>query len=212
MKALSASRLRVSYANRLILRDIDLHLAPGDTCALLGANGSGKSTLLRALAGLVKPESGSVAIGGRDLYRQRAAALAQVGFVAQRFGLYEDLTVEENLRFYGRCYELWGEPLRRAIDASIERFDLAAWRRNTAGTLSYGWKQRLAAAAATLHSPSLLLLDEATTGLDVDGRAAMWEILTGYANAGTAVLLITHHDDDAARCDRVARLRDGAVQ
>jgi ABC-2 type transport system ATP-binding protein len=208
---LAVRGLTVGYAGHTVLHDIDLQLDRGETCALVGPNGCGKSTLLRAVCGIVQPSAGDVHIAGHDLQRRRSAALGQVGFVAQRFGLYEDLTVEENLKFYGRCYGLWGGALGRAVAASCERFALTPWRRHKGATLSQGWKQRLAAAAATLHQPSLLLLDEATAGLDAEGRAALWPILAGYAEAGTAILLVTHHDDDAARCQRVKRLHESKL-
>jgi ABC-2 type transport system ATP-binding protein len=209
--ALIAEDLVFRYGNRLALDGVSLHVAPGAIVGLLGSNGAGKSTLLRILCGMVPPESGVARVNGWRLPEFRRQAQRSVGFVAQRFGLYVDLHVEENLNFYARAYGLHGSAAGRRVEETLARLDLAPHRGERAGALSHGWQQRLALAAALLHRPPVLLLDEATAGLDGEARQQVWNILEEEAGRGAAVLLSTHHLDEAARCASVAWLREGRV-
>jgi ABC-2 type transport system ATP-binding protein len=209
--ALSISGLTLRYGDSTVLRDVDLKLVSGEMYALLGSNGTGKSTLLRAACGLLPWAAGNVAICGHDVRQSRKCALARLGYVAQRFSLYDDLTVEENLRFYARCYGLAGEPLSAAIQTALVDFALMDFRDRQSSTLSHGWRQRLAIASATCHRPSVLLLDEATAGLDPEARDGVLTLLAGFAAKGMAIILATHYAEDAAGCMRSGYIRDASL-
>jgi ABC-2 type transport system ATP-binding protein len=209
--ALTAEGVVFRYGNRLALDGVTLHLVPGAIAGLLGSNGAGKSTLLRILCGLLTPVSGAVRVNGWSLPAFRRQAQRSMGFMAQRFGLYADLHVEENLHFYARAYGLDAATAARRVEDLLERFHLAPRRRERAGALSHGWQQRLGLAAALVHRPPVLLLDEATAGLDPEARHQVWHILEEEAARGAAILLSTHHLDEAARCSSVAWLREGRV-
>ncbi len=191
--------LTVSFGRKVILDRISLDLHPGEIYALMGTNGAGKSTLLRTIAGLVHPATGSVEISGA------------AGYVAQAFGLYNDLRVEENITFHARCHGLTGSPLRTRVDECIHRFDLSSKRREITRTLSHGWKQRVALAASLAHRPAVLLLDEATAGIDPVAREQLWKILLECAQSGMAILLATHHLEEAERSHRVGYLAEGSM-
>lgn len=197
--AVSVRGVSKKYGANVVLNGIDLEIAPGEIFGLFGANGCGKSTLLRILAGAARPDSGSVSIEGFS------------GYVAQRFSLYQDLSVEENLTFYANCYLPNAPHLQTNIDAVIDRFALAPLRRHRTGLLSHGWKQRVAIASALCHKPSVLLLDEATAGIDPDAREDLWDILGTAARTGTAILITTHFTDEASRCHRTGYLRGGLL-
>jgi ABC-2 type transport system ATP-binding protein len=208
LKALDVVGLTVRYGERVVLRDVDLHLEAGEIYGLRGSNGTGKSTLLRAVCGLARRQAGTIAIAEQDLRGQRMEALKRVGYAAQQFGLYEDLTVDENLRFSCRCQGLGGAGLEKAIAGAMDQFDLGRVAAQPAGTLSHGWKQRLSIAAATRHCPALLLLDEATAGLDVEARDGLLQLLRRLAADGMAILLTTHFSEDLVVCGRTGCIRD----
>lgn len=188
-----------TYGARAVLRDVTLEIGAGEIYGLAGANGSGKTTLLRAAAGAFHPSSGSLSVTG------------MTGYVAQRFSLYEDLPVEENLVFFARCYGLSGRALETAVRGVMERFDLNDWRRTPTGVLSHGWKQRVAMAAALCHEPQVLILDEATSGIDLEARFQIWDVLAECARSGVGIILATHDMEEAARCDRVGYLQGGRL-
>jgi ABC-2 type transport system ATP-binding protein len=188
-----------SYSRNAVLKRLNLSVWPGEIYGMLGSNGSGKSTLLRIIAGALHASSGNVTVAGTT------------GYVAQKFSLYEDLLVEENVAFSGRCYGLYGRELRNRVDETLERFDLREVRRQRTALLSHGWKQRLALAAAVCHRPSVLLLDEPTAGIDPVARHDFWDIFADCARSGATVLLATHHVDEADLCDRVGYLSCGEL-
>jgi ABC-2 type transport system ATP-binding protein len=188
-----------SYGPTAVLKDVNLEVWPGQIHGMLGSNGSGKSTLLRIVAGALKATSGHADIEGTT------------GYVAQKFSLYEDLSVEENLAFSARCYGLHGKALKVQVNETLERFDFARIRKQRTGQLSEGWKQRLALAAAMCHAPSVLLLDEPTAGVDPAARSEFWEILADCAHREVAILLATHHMDEADRCDRISYMNEGTL-
>lgn len=187
------------YGAQTVLRDLTLDIGAGEIYGLAGANGSGKTTLLRAAAGAIRPTSGTISVTG------------MTGYVAQKFSLYEDLLVEENLVFFARCYGLGGPSLPRAVSRALDRFDLGTLRRIRTGQLSHGWKQRVAFAAALCHQPSVLILDEATSGIDLQARFQIWKVLAECAAAGVGILLATHDMEELARCHRIGYLRDGQL-
>jgi ABC-2 type transport system ATP-binding protein len=188
---------------------IDLRVAEGEICGFLGPNGSGKTTFIRMLCGLLRPDEGSGTCLGFDVMRASEEIKRRVGYMTQRFSFYEDLSIAENLDFVARMYEV---PRRReAVVASIERLGLAQRRNQLAGTLSGGWKQRLALAACMLHEPRLLLLDEPTAGVDPKARREFWEQIHQLAAEGLTFLITTHYMDEAERCHRLAYIAYGQL-
>jgi ABC-2 type transport system ATP-binding protein len=188
---------------------VDLAVARGEVFGFLGPNGSGKSTLLRMLLGLLRPSAGSARVLGFEMPRDAELLRPSVGYMPQRFSLYEELTVEENLRFAGRVFGLVGGRVAEQVAAVVASHGLGPFRRARAGALSGGWKQRLALAAATVHEPLLLVLDEPTAGVDPQSRRAFWERIFALAAGGTTILVSTHYMDEAVRCHRLCMLRDG---
>jgi ABC-2 type transport system ATP-binding protein len=203
--------LRKEFGPRVALEGLDLVVHRGEIFGLLGANGSGKTTTIRMLCGLMAPTSGTARVVGFDAAREAEKVRRRIGYMSQRFGLYEDLTVVENLRFYSGVYGLRGEAARLRIEELLEQLELGPRARQLAGTLSGGWKQRLALACATAHKPDLLFLDEPTAGVDPASRQRFWNHIGSFAAQGTAILLTTHYMDEAARCERLAFLLAGRL-
>jgi ABC-2 type transport system ATP-binding protein len=188
---------------------LDLTVRRGEIFGCLGPNGSGKSTLMRMLLGLLRPSGGSARVLGCSMPRECERLRSFVGYMTQRFSLYEDLSTEENLDFAARIFGLAGARRRERIRAAIAAYRLERYRRTRAAALSGGWKQRLALAAATIHEPELLVLDEPTAGVDPQSRREFWEELFGLASGGTTIFVSTHYMDEAVRCHRLCMLRDG---
>ena len=203
--------LRKVFGERVALEGLNLVVHRGEIFGLLGANGSGKTTTIRMLCGLLAPTSGEARVVGHDVVRDAEKVRRRIGYMSQRFGLYEDLTVQENLRFYSGVYGLRGSEARVRIAELMEELDLGPRSRQLAGTLSGGWKQRLALACATAHKPDLLFLDEPTAGVDPASRQRFWNQIGAFAARGTAILLTTHYMDEAARCERLAFLLAGRL-
>lgn len=175
----------------------------GEIFGLLGPNGAGKSTTFRMLCGLLPVSSGQISIAGVNLRTARAQARAHIGYVAQKFSLYTTLSVEENLRFFGSAYGLRGRRLDQRIEAVIEEFDLSGFRHMPAGSLPGGYKQRLSMAAALLHEPPILFLDEPTSGIDPLARRLFWRQITDLSAKGTTIIVTTHFMEEAEYCDRI---------
>ena len=195
------------FGARTVVNDIAMQVRPGEIYGFLGPNGSGKTTFLRMLCGLLTPDGGGGQCLGFDFRRDSGEIKKRVGYMTQRFSFYEDLTIEENLDFIARLY---GTPGRRnAVARSLERLGMTERRRQLAGTLSGGWKQRLALAACLIHEPQLLLLDEPTAGVDPKARRDFWEEIHKLAAAGLTVLITTHYMDEASRCHRLAYIAYG---
>jgi ABC-2 type transport system ATP-binding protein len=183
----------------------------GEIFGLLGPNGAGKSTTFRMLCGLLRPSGGSAQVAGRDLLHAPAEARARIGYMAQRFSLYAELSVLENLRFFARVYGLRGRARAEALSGALERFELAAVAGTVAGALPLGVKQRLALAAALLHGPDILFLDEPTSGVDPLARREFWARIGTLADAGVAVLVTSHFMDEAEYCDRLGIVNQGRL-
>ncbi|HEY6983005.1 ABC transporter ATP-binding protein [Reyranella sp.] len=197
------------YGTRTVVDHVSLAIGAGRICGFLGPNGSGKTTTLRMICGLLTPDGGGGTCLGHDLVRERDAIKRQAGYMTQRFGLYEDLTIRENLEFVARVYGLDRRTAR--VDESLERLGLATRQGQLAGSLSGGWKQRLALASCVLHEPKLLLLDEPTAGVDPKARRAFWDEIHAYASEGITVLVSTHYMDEAERCHEIAYIAYGAL-
>ena len=208
-RAIDVHDLVKRYGTRTVVDRFSLAVEQGRICGFLGPNGSGKTTTLRMICGLLTPDGGGGTCLGYDLVRDREAIKRRTGYMTQRFGLYEDLTIRENLEFVGRVYEL--DRLKARVDQSLERLGLATRQRQLAGALSGGWKQRLALAACVLHEPELLLLDEPTAGVDPKARRAFWDEIHAYAADGITVLVSTHYMDEAERCHEIAYIAYGEL-
>jgi len=197
------------FGDRIAVDHVDLRVERGEIFGCLGPNGSGKSTLMRVLLGLLAPSDGSAMVLGCRIPRDAERLRPSVGYMTQRFSLYEDLSVSENLDFAAAIFGLPGARRRSRVRAVIEDARLDPYARTRAGALSGGWKQRLALAAATIHEPELLVLDEPTAGVDPQSRRTFWEKLFALAAGGTTIFVSTHYMDEAVRCHRLALLRDG---
>jgi ABC-2 type transport system ATP-binding protein len=188
---------------------LTLQIPRGEVFGLLGPNGSGKTTTIRMLCGLLEPSEGTATVAGIDVRAAPERVKTQIGYMSQRFGLYEDLTVRENLDFYGGIYGLRGVALRERTVQVVDFLGIAGRLAQLAGQLSGGWKQRLALGCAVLHRPSVLFLDEPTAGVDPAARRNFWSAIHDLAHTGTTVLVTTHYMDEAARCDRLAMMSLG---
>jgi ABC-2 type transport system ATP-binding protein len=201
--------LNKSFGDKHVVRDLTLAVRRGEIYGFLGPNGSGKTTSIRMLCGLLTPDSGSGTCLGHDIIGETAAIKREVGYMTQRFSLWEDLTIRENLDFVARMYGM--RDRKRVVAEAIEALGLADRREQLAGELSGGWKQRLALAACLLHDPRLLLLDEPTAGVDPQARRDFWGEIYRLAARGISVLVSTHYMDEAERCHRLAYLSDGRL-
>ena len=207
--AIDVEGLTKRFDDKVVVDRFGLQVRRGQIYGFLGPNGSGKTTTIRMLCGLLTPDGGSGTCLGFDIRRESARIKHEVGYMTQRFSLYEDLSIAENLEFVGRIYGLPNR--KRRIDESLERLGLARRRGQLAGTLSGGWKQRLALAACLLHDPKLLLLDEPTAGVDPGARREFWGHLHVLAHEGMTVLVSTHYMDEAERCHALAYIAYGKL-
>jgi ABC-2 type transport system ATP-binding protein len=193
------------------VRDVSLQVRRGEIFGILGPNGAGKSTTIRMLCGILDPSGGSGTVVGFDIARQAERIKERIGYMTQRFSLYEDLTVLENLGFYAGIYGVPFAARRKRISAVLDDTGLGDRRAQLAGTLSGGWKQRVALACATIHEPPLLFLDEPTAGVDPVSRRDFWERIYGLSARGTTAVLTTHYMDEAERCHRLAFIFRGEL-
>jgi ABC-2 type transport system ATP-binding protein len=206
-----ARSLSRRFGSLVAVRDVSLTVHKGEIFGVLGPNGAGKSTTIRMLCGILDPSSGSGRVVGHELPREAELIKTRIGYMTQRFSLYEDLTVLENLRFYAGIYGVPRGQRRARLDEALERAGLEGRRDQLAGTLSGGWKQRVALASATIHRPPLLFLDEPTAGVDPVSRRDFWDHIHVVASEGTTVLMTTHYMDEAERCHRLAFIFRGSV-
>jgi ABC-2 type transport system ATP-binding protein len=201
--------LNKSFGGRRVVNDLALTVRRGEIFGFLGPNGSGKTTSIRMLCGLLTPTSGEGTCLGYDILRETREIKRHVGYMTQRFSLWEDLTIRENLRFVGRMYSM--PDVGSRVEAALAQLGLADRANQLAGELSGGWKQRLALAACLLHEPQLLLLDEPTAGVDPKARRDFWDELHGLAARGITVLVSTHYMDEAERCHKLGYILDGRL-
>lgn len=204
-------KLSRNFGNFVAVRDVSLEVKRGEIFGVLGPNGAGKSTTIRMLCGILDPTSGSGTVVGYDIARQSEQIKERIGYMTQRFSLYEDLSVQENLSFYAGIYGVPRDRRRARVAALLERTGLSQRRKQLAGTLSGGWKQRVALACATIHEPPLLFLDEPTAGVDPVSRREFWEQIYDLAAGGTTAVLTTHYMDEAERCHRLAFIFHGEL-
>ncbi len=207
--AIDVRGLTKRFDGRAVVDDVAIRVRKGEICGFLGPNGSGKTTTIRMLCGLLVPDAGEGHCLGHDIRTESRRIKLRVGYMTQKFGLYDDLSIEENLDFVARAYGMAQRP--QMVTGALQRLGLVERRRQLAGSLSGGWKQRLALAACMLHQPDLLLLDEPTAGVDPKARRDFWQQIHALAAEGLTVLVSTHYMDEAERCHRLAYISYGRL-
>ena len=207
--AVRTQGLRKVFGNLVAVESLDLEIRRGEVFGLLGPNGSGKTTTIRILCGLLAPTSGEAIVAGFDVVRQPEAVRRRIGYMSQLYGLYDDLTVVENMRFYSAMYGLRGREQHQRLEELLDYLALREHGSKLASQLSGGLKQRLALACAIAHRPDVLFLDEPTAGVDPASRRVFWRLIYELAAAGTTVLVTTHYMDEAERCQRLGFLSRG---
>ncbi len=205
------NQLQKVYRDTVAVDRISMSVRPGAIFGFLGANGAGKTTTIRMLCGLTQPTGGHCFIDGNEGWKDRYAVRAKFGYVAQKFSLYPDLTVVENLRFFGGAYRVPSEKLEGRIRLLLKQLDLERKRNAMSGSLSGGMKQLLAVGCALIHEPILLFLDEPTSGLDPVHRQQIWDLLYDLSHAGTTIFVTTHYMDEAERCTEVGFVHQGRL-
>lgn len=191
---------------------ISLSVARGEIFGFLGANGAGKTTAMRMFCGLLKPSAGKARVAGYDIWTETEAIKRSIGYMSQRFSLYDDLSVVENIRFYGGIYGLRLREVRERGDRMLEELGLTAERKALVRSLPPGWKQRLAFSVAILHEPGIVFLDEPTGGVDPITRREFWKMIYRAADRGITIFVTTHYMDEAEYCDRVSIMVDGRIE
>lgn len=209
--AVEATQLTRRFGEITAVEKVSFQFGYGEIFGFLGPNGAGKSTTIRMLCGILAPNEGTARVAGHDILTEAEALKSSIGYMSQRFSLYEDLTVWENLYFYGRIYRLPSKKLKARIKEVVKLTEMERWMNTLAANLSGGWKQRLALACSILHEPRLLFLDEPTSGIDPVTRRALWELLYQLADAGTALFVTTHYMEEAERCNHIAFIRNGKL-
>ncbi|MFC6490611.1 ABC transporter ATP-binding protein [Nitratireductor sp. GCM10026969] len=209
MHAIDVQGLVKRFGDKTVVDHVSMTVDPGEIVGFLGPNGSGKTTTIRLMCGLLTADEGSGQVLGHDLRTEQLQIKREVGYMTQRFSFYEDLTIAENLAFVARLYRL--KPITTHVDRTLEELGLTTRRHQLAGTLSGGWKQRLALAACIMHKPKLLLLDEPTAGVDPKARRDFWDEIHRLAADGLTVLVSTHYMDEAERCHRISYISYGRM-
>lgn len=210
--AIEVQHLTKRFGDRVAVNDITFTVAPGEVFAFLGPNGSGKSTTIRMLCGILAPSSGQGRVLGFDIAGDGELVKQHIGYMSQKFALYEDLTVRENLDFYSGVYGVTGARKRERVQQLIEMAGLEGRESQLAGQLSGGWKQRLALGCAIVHEPPLLFLDEPTAGVDPVSRRRFWTMIYGLAQSGVTIFVTTHYLDEAEHANRVAMIHGGVMK
>lgn len=206
---IDVKQLNKQFGDKKVVADVDMRVKKGEIFGFLGPNGSGKTTTLRMICGLLVPTSGSGHCLGYDIINQSLEIKKQVGYMTQKFSLYEDLTARENLNFFGRIYQM--ENRKDHVERILKEMEFSSRADQLAGAMSGGWKQRLALACCLLHEPKVLLLDEPTAGVDPKARRDFWDIIHDFAQKGITTLVTTHYMDEAERCTRLAYISYGKL-
>lgn len=205
-------KLTKKYGDFTAAGDISFEVYKGEIFGFLGANGAGKTTVIRMLCGLSKPTSGAAVVAGFDIYRQTEEIKKNIGYMSQKFSLYEDLTVLENIRFFGGIYGLSNCQLKEKTQELIETLGMQKQAENRVGSLPLGWKQKLAFSVAILHNPKIVFLDEPTGGVDPVTRRQFWDLIYEAADRGITIFVTTHYMDEAEYCNRISMMVDGEIR
>ncbi|MES0129438.1 ABC transporter ATP-binding protein [Mesorhizobium sp. M0029] len=209
MNAIDVHGLVKRFGDKTVVDHVTMKVAEGEIVGFLGPNGSGKTTTIRIMCGLLTPDEGEGTVLGFNIRTESLRIKREVGYMTQKFSFYEDLTIGENLEFVARLYRL--KPVEEHVSKTLEELGLTSRRNQLAGTLSGGWKQRLALAACIMHKPKLLLLDEPTAGVDPKARREFWDEIHRLASGGLTVLVSTHYMDEAERCHRISYISYGKM-
>lgn len=209
---IQTEKLTKRFGDFIAANEITLNVYRGEIFGFLGANGAGKTTAMRMLCGLSTPSSGKATIAGFDVYRQTELIKKNIGYMSQKFSLYDDLTVRENIQFFGGIYGLTDQQLKSKSEALIERLGLQREASKLVASLPLGWKQKLSFSVAVLHDPRIVFLDEPTGGVDPVTRRQFWNLIYEAANKGITVFVTTHYMDEAEYCSRISIMVDGRVE
>ncbi|RXK86587.1 ABC transporter ATP-binding protein [Filimonas effusa] len=209
---IQTNKLTKRFGDFVAANEISFEVYRGEIFGFLGANGAGKTTAMRMLCGLSKPSSGTATIAGFDIYRQTEEIKKNIGYMSQKFSLYEDLTVTENIRFFGGIYGLSDKQLKEKSQALINTLGMQHEAKKMVGSLPLGWKQKLAFSVAILHNPGIVFLDEPTGGVDPVTRRQFWDLIYDAADRGITVFVTTHYMDEAEYCNRISMMVDGEIK
>lgn len=209
--SVKVEKLTKTFGNFVAVNNISFEVSRGEIFGFLGANGAGKTTTIRMLCGLLLPTSGQAWVHGFDIGKEPESVKENIGYMSQKFSLYNDLTVEENITFYGGVYGLDKEVLDQQKNWMLDKLNLRAQRKTLTSEIPLGWKQRLALGCAILHNPSIVFLDEPTSGVDPISRRNFWELIYELAARGTTVFVTTHYMDEAEYCNRLSIMHQGEI-
>lgn len=209
---IEARQLSRHFGNFKAVDQISFAVKKGEIFGFLGANGAGKTTAMRMLTGLLSPSRGEATVAGFDVYKASEQIKQNIGYMSQKFSLYEDLTIEENIRFYGGIYGLSRKQIKEKSNSLLHKLQLFEMRRQLVKALPLGWKQRLAFSVAALHDPQIIFLDEPTSGVDPITRRQFWEMIYEAAEEGVTIFITTHYMDEAEYCDRISMMVAGKIE
>lgn len=209
---IQAEKLTKKFGDFIATNEITFEVFKGEIFGFLGANGAGKTTAMRMLCGLSVPSSGKATIAGFDIYKQTEQIKRKIGYMSQKFSLYEDLTVLENIRFFGGIYGLSNKALKEKSENLVSRLGLQNEAKKLVSELPLGWKQKLSFSVAVLHDPAIVFLDEPTGGVDPVTRRQFWDLIYEAANRGVTIFVTTHYMDEAEYCNRISIMVDGKIE
>lgn len=209
---ISTDKLTKRFGEFVATNEITFDVYEGEIFGFLGANGAGKTTAMRMLCGLSIPSSGKASIAGFDVYKETEKIKANIGYMSQKFSLYEDLTVQENIRFFGGIYGLSDQKIKSKSDELIQQLGLEKERSKLVGSLPLGWKQKLAFSVAIFHEPKIVFLDEPTGGVDPVTRRQFWDLIYDASDRGITIFVTTHYMDEAEYCNRISMMVDGYIK
>ncbi len=210
--AVSVTNLVKTFGSFVANDNLNFEVYKGEIFGFLGANGAGKTTAIKILCGLQRPTSGEVKVAGFDIYKQTELIKKNIGYMSQKFSLYDDLTIQENIRFYGGIYGLSNEEIKSKTEQYIRELELEEYVKSMVAALPLGIKQKLAFSVAVIHSPQIVFLDEPTSGVDPITRRQFWEMIYAEANKGRTIFVTTHYMDEAEYCHRVSIMVDGIIE
>ncbi len=211
-KSISVQNLTKKFGDFTAVNAISFEVEKGEIFGFLGANGAGKTTAMKMLIGISKPTSGEAKVAGFDVYKDTEKIKKNIGYMSQKFALYDDLTVRENARFYGGIYGLSKKQIKKKTDEFVTELGIEEIADNLVGSLPLGWKQKLAFSVSLIHEPKVVFLDEPTGGVDPITRRQFWEMIYKQANLGTTIFVTTHYMDEAEYCDRVSIMVEGKIE